>query len=414
MPSVEKILNSNIPNPSFSVIPGRAAPLNPDMSISRDNVDGAAKDQTLVSGEYVGKGENTARIYGPNQGLLVQANALRNKVKHSAAIVAQSQGGNWSEPNGGSASSTAKTNIIDHPDANAQRYKSSSLGYTLRQDSCDNYSGGTDVASVVVEKGSTDKIGFSVENKSTSDKILIEYTFSSGGKNVFLDQSNAVRSPIRVRDIAAASEGGRPVKRIAVALSENSSDSPRFEVIPDRNGNAGSATFHHAQITDRATWHTPIPTDETFREEDADNYQISAGDWYNPNEGTWVLEFKPFAFKAVFARILAGRNSDGPFLDTGNAGGPLDLAFNNLGISFANACPTEQRSKLVVSYKNLLNPKTTVGINGSVKDDSKLTRIGGSVGSFGLGTSEFHGVFYRVTYRDTYLDKDKVEILSGS
>lgn len=97
MSSVEKILGNRIPQPVFSIRPGIGAPLPSDIDgffrLDVDNPDPTAYTLDPRSGLFEGRSENTPRIYGSAQGLLLETGGETNLIGNSESSSQLESGG---------------------------------------------------------------------------------------------------------------------------------------------------------------------------------------------------------------------------------------------------------------------------------------------------------------------------------
>jgi len=104
MPTVEEIL-TDLPRPTFSFRPGYGAPLPEDMALSRPS---AGRTLDPASGLYTSVPSGRRRVFGPQQGLLVEAGARTNFARHSSDFE-----GNWNDANTGSSVWGPANNLLD-------------------------------------------------------------------------------------------------------------------------------------------------------------------------------------------------------------------------------------------------------------------------------------------------------------
>ena len=296
MATVQEIL-IEIPRPTFQFRPGYNAPLPEGMSLTR-----ASGGRTLdpTTGRYTFVPADEKRVFGSEQGLLVEADPRTNRVQYSSST----RGVHWNSSS--IDTETPRDSVIDNETA-----------YELKGDGTDdsarveNYSGtlwgGKGTAYVLVEKGSSDLIAFGVKNSTSNSWLsLVEYDWSTGGTNIV--DGSAVEASTKI--LRPRGPNGAELVLFVLRIKGNnvnndSGDNSKIVLYPDRNANGNSAIFHHAQFEGNRDISSPIATGpyEVTREKDNVSFDI---DSFNPNEGTLLANFTLRSFYIHNNMVLAG------------------------------------------------------------------------------------------------------------
>jgi len=235
-----------------------------------------------ISGKFEHVGEDTPRVYGSDQGLLVEAAGRTNEVPYSADIDPSDTVWRRSFNN----ASTDVTSILGS-NQNALKFENTS-GNSFRQANIfyGNFTGNTETLSVIYEVVSQNKFAHSIYNNSVGDHVhLVEYDIVND--NLETLQGSGSKN---IRKITESGPNGGTVYQLIVKGSSTSGDSRKTFVYPtgtDPNTNAG--IVHHVQHEEAPNASSPIVTGSSAKTRAGDDYTIFSGgqpDWWNPNEGT--------------------------------------------------------------------------------------------------------------------------------
>lgn len=289
MLSVEKILNAEIPRPTFALSPGYNAPLPNGVTVTRpDTSPYTARTLDPVSGLYTAVPDDTQRIYGAGQGLLVEGGQRTNHWKLSSDI------SQWQSQ--GASVGASKASLIKGETAYAVSATSSGDAMAANTGIGPAHNGEA-VAHCFIEKIDSDKVAIGVEDRGAFTNIaLATYEFSTDTANA----STGIEANARI--LTSNGPNGGKVVHLIVRYDESSASGNSIygEFYPDRNGNGNSAIAHHFQREEEVNGAVPIVAGGSATTRNGDAYTISVGDWWNTNEVTIYAEIAPLYYYKSF------------------------------------------------------------------------------------------------------------------
>jgi len=275
--SVKDILDTEVPKPSFVLSPSVPAPLPSGVTVTRNGQDNVARTLDPYSGKFKQVAEDTPRVYGSDQGLLVEADSRTNYVQYSSDL---------SKWNSVDTALTAVDNLIDSPNAtahsiNAQNGDPNANAIT----DAGTFSGGEEIYKVLIGENTSDRIQLRVRDNTDSNSIFVQYNFSSDSFDGTGDS--------QIKDANARKFGsinGSKVTEITIRYDGFPQGNSRSVYIyPDRDGNSDSVYFYHAQLEEAPNASSPIVTSGSAKTRAGDDYTISVGDWWNTTQGSFLL-----------------------------------------------------------------------------------------------------------------------------
>jgi len=240
----------------------------------------------MPQGKYVSRASDVPRksFDGEDPGLLVEAAGRTNHVPRSSSITSS----DW-DSTAGIASESTSTSVIDGEDANKVTGDGVDICFLIKN--CGSFSGNTEVAHCIVERGTADSFYIEIKNSTSGNKVFqISYDWVNDTTNI--SQGNA--QEVNVRTLQASGPNNNKliqlIARYAGDNSENVTGQGRqISLIPDFNKNNASNILHHAQREKAPNASSPIVTQGSPVTRSADDYAIFEGGqppWWNPNEGT--------------------------------------------------------------------------------------------------------------------------------
>lgn len=375
--SVKDILNTEIPSPSFVLSPSVPAPLPSGVTHTRNGGDDVARTLDPYSGKFEHVNENTPRVYGGDQSLLVEA-ARTNHIKNSSDAT------QWGTPTSTSFPS-AQTSVIAGETAYEVKSDSSSDDRLIPD--AGQTTSSQEVLTVIVEKGTSDRTR------------LRPYGDSGGFGNVIFDFIDEEIDTLGGADRADARllDGRRNIYEIRIAYTPSSSgQNQRAILYPDPDGGLGSTIFHHAQIEETPNASSPIVTQGSAATRAGDDYTIfdyrndperDYPEWYNDVQSTWFVDITPRYYNnSTTPAILTANGTSGIILYAGTT--PDGLNWGSLdGTNVANPAvgnPAFQSTKIAVSLTqneircSVLGKSEVTSHNGSLLNRSSID-LGGDI-----------------------------------
>jgi len=342
MATVQEILTET-PRPTWSFRPGYQAPLPQGMTLSRPSA-GRTLDPT--SGLYTSVPSGEKRVFGPQQGLLVESDSRTNRVRYSSYI----NSNYWNSFS--LDTETARDPVIDGEPAHELKGDGTSADARVTQN-CGSLRGGNETIYVLVEKGSSDLIALGIKNTTDSSWVsLVEYDWSTGETNIVAGSVSGAHTEI----LRSRGPNGAELALFALIVSSSnpsndSGDSSKLFLYPDRNANGNSAIFHHTQFESNRDISSPIATGpyDVTREKDNVSFDI---DSFNPNEGTFLVNFTLrnfFLHNTVVIVGLPGGGKDYLNIKVGTFPSTLESYDGNSTVSVSGKIFSFQKNKAAIS-----------------------------------------------------------------
>lgn len=352
--SVKDILNTEVPKPSFALSPSVPAPLPSGVTVTRNGQDNVARTLDPYSGKFEHVPEDTARVYGSDQGLLVEAAGRTNQIPKSSQISKANWDGSFDI-----ASETKVDSILEEKNA----YKITGAGSSsanVNKQNVGTFTGGTETVEFIIEKGTSGKVGGEVRNSDTGNSV-VGFRYDWGTDTLTVASGSAQRMNTR----RTAGPNGNPLVFLTVSYSggnaENTlGDTRRVFANVDPSASASSSIWHHAQLEEAPNASSPIVTSSSAKTRAGDDYTIPVGDWWNNTEMTLLIELTPLAYNYPNFNWIIGNDNNNridlrgrPPFDVNLAGGP-SIGVSGIGGTF-------ELHKIGISMGA---SKTTLSVNG--------------------------------------------------
>jgi hypothetical protein len=347
-------------------------------------------------------------VYGDDQGLLVEAAGRTNQVLNSANFA------NWTK-NG--VTINDKISIIggesNSTKVNAKEVDPSGSIDNRIQNGAGTFTGNAETYTVIAEKGSSGNFGIQIENGSTSAGVVrVRYDWSDDG-SVSLENYSVqeINSRVLTTNGPQGGEVVRLVLRVSGANSENTSgESRQIWLFPDRLSGTDTTIFHHAQIEEAPNASSPIVTSGSAKTRAEDDYAIFSGGqppWWNPNEGSFVVDFKinPPAYNK--SKVIIGNGGTKRFINIFDGNVAIQDAQSSLG---AGSIEFGVEQTVAVSfYRNTKKISLNGFVNSGSSNGELLETPEINIGEF----ERFIGEIKKITYIPRALPETTLNTLTS-
>jgi len=249
----------------------------------------AARTLDPTSGLYTSVSSDEKRIFGAQQGLLVEAAARTNHVEYAFDL------SQWTSDSNIEVVSTSETSIVKGENA-AHLGKN---GKTITPAGI--FTSSTETAVFYIEKDDAspttdarlivrDSVNFDVAVEASFDTTTGSASLITNGISV------DVRGPLSGIGAADGGDYWEVHVRYDPTSSSNAGASRGVAFIPDNSGNGNRVYFHGTQLEEASNTSSPIATGSSAVTRSEDDYSISVGDWFNRNAGTFILHAEPRFF----------------------------------------------------------------------------------------------------------------------
>jgi hypothetical protein len=325
----------------------------------------AARTLDPTSGLYTSVPSGEKRIFGPQQGLLVEAAARTNPVKWSSEITVN----NWGSIN---ATQIAKIDsIIDGEQA--VRWEDDTSGQGGVRENFGVHTSNEEVAYVIAEEQSADAFEVLLKDASNYENVAkASYRFSNdsvtpGSIGGELEANRRILTE-------SGPNGGRVVQLILrydasdVDGADRSGTNRRLRIHVNIDGDTKRTALHHAQIEEAPNASSPIVTGSSAVTRGGDQATINVGDWWNEQEMTFFYEIIPQFFHLNdFADLLLNISGRIRLYDTAPWGVEFRDRNGNRGPFVGSVSPFES-TKIAVSF--IAGPdEVRLAVDGNVEVD---------------------------------------------
>jgi len=378
MPTFQEIRDTDIPDPTWALRSGYKAPLPGGMTLTRPS---AGRTLDPVSGLYESARAGEKRIFGPQQGLLVEGVARTNFVKWSSDL------SQWSDPNGSLGASAQS--VIDGESA-----------YRLGGSSHLNASAGTtssskEVVSVFVEEDTASKVRIAWKDQSltASQEVAVDFDFGAESFATY-DESGGTLGTPQFHEVDSNGFDGNRILELRIPVTPDASGNNRqTRIYGNANTGDGETIIHHVQLEEARNASLPIVTGSSEVTRSADNYEISIGDWYRKATAmTLYLEFTHQFYDAGFPRVLTAKSVSNRLVFNGESrlrignsiGSDVGVAYNLTPYNKTKFAISYTDSKLAASFdgkegrvtsKGWGLIKETIGFNISIQASTVLEEM---------------------------------------
>jgi hypothetical protein len=308
MATVQEILDTEIPRPTFAFRPGYNAPVPSDVTFSRPSAGQTRNPASQYGYKSVPSGRR--RIYGPKQGLLLEGNSSTNVLPYSSNLNA------WD-----GTSLTQHESIFQGQNENAY-----SLENGGPNQSAGTYTANSETLTIIAEKQSDDILTFKMENGGTSTSFSYDFDFAN--ETFSNNSSRDITEELNWREIAKRGpNGGRLIElNIQYDPTIEGDDGSTRQLRP---GTSDHIT-HYWGIQERDFSYSPVITEGSQATRSASSFEIETGGWHNTKEGSWVLNLIPL-FYSTAGGYPALFNSQGAEIEWWS-GRNSRLNFDGLGV----------------------------------------------------------------------------------
>jgi hypothetical protein len=349
--SVQEILDTNIPQPSFSWRPSRAAPYPSDVNFSRSN-EGYTFDP--VKSKYVLKGADVPRIWGAQGGLMITGSRT-NQVEHS-------------RPDQGKYASTSISGtLVNSVFENKQAVEASaSSGSARYSDYAGVLSSDENWASVIAEKGTSGSFDWGLRDNGPPATYEFRYDWGSDSVTTVNDPNiSGTIQDTYIEHIPATPNGGKMV-RVWAHVSGMNNNEAEVTVWPDTVNGSGTTIFHHQQFVAgyRIGSNPPIWTTGSAKTEGGDNINIPDASWRPETEnGAVLFDFTLYRGKMFFGEFISN-NSNGDRIEYRSGASPGVTLIDNSSPELVTGSHAEgTRGRILFSTDG---SEQVVALNGDV------------------------------------------------
>jgi len=428
MATVQEILDFEIGKPSwswrasrFSSLPPEVTFIRPDKDTQASGPDPTARTFNRESGLYEARGADTPRIWGKNQGLMMEGQTT-NFAEYSANPT------QWTQKNisdGGS-----RTSILKNESARSFS-SSNSSGYV--QTPAGTFSGGEEMMYAIVEQEAGANENFKLIARDSTDpafRAVAQANFQDGLVSEGTDSGATLIGGIFETFDNRGPNGASTVGMLMIAyrgVTQGNNRLVRFQ--PNRSGGSNPLTVHYLHATDRPNSISPIVTGSSALTKGKDRFQIDGSSFYSDREGTWIVKAKrlfPFLTKH-------NGNYDNTILRL-QSGDVFDSMLYYRGADASGDDSTGDKRTGPLPMKafdqNRVDTPATVAFNesfvaaASFDDDQGVLAVNGEGGDTAQSSSEIipdpnwvidvsaATLIYEVSYYPTKIDLTGAEIIS--
>jgi hypothetical protein len=306
MATVEEILDTEIPRPTWTLRPGYDKPLPSEATFNR----GSPRRTLNQNGRWEEVPAGEPRIYGPEQALLLNNQAVTNLLDWSSDF------SNWAT-DGASVDDNTLTSII--AGENAARVSANNASYAdkIYKGVDANLSSSLESAFAILEEGSSQKVRFNGrENNNYNDLFGLTYnwsndTLSGQGNEAYVDSKR----------LAENGPNGNPLVILFVRYDPTdigganySGDPYEVSLWPDRNDNNEDVICHHAQVAHQRSISEPVVCSGSTTTVNGETLYGPAWDTLNSNRATFFFEAAMLRRKGGtqydYARFFQPRNGN--------------------------------------------------------------------------------------------------------
>jgi len=268
---------------------------------------GSAGRVLNAQGKYVSRGSDVPRLSfdGEEPGLLVEAGGRTNQLTYSSNFT----GADWDNNSDGL---TAKSSILKGQ--TAQEIATSSDTDNINNSGAGVFSSRLESYSIIIEyTGSQDAVTRISIFSDVNDRVAYgEYLW--GTDSTLLSIGDSVDKRVLTQNGPNGGKVVRFILRYDPSTDAEGGNGRQVLLFPDRSGNNEAVIFHHAQIEEAPNASSPIVTGGSPVTRSADDYAIFEGgqpSWWNPNEGTLILEWVNQTFLVEHStRLLASGDGE--------------------------------------------------------------------------------------------------------
>lgn len=411
MPTVEQILNTEIPAPTFVLSPSRPAPIPSDVNFGEGATGRPTPGRTLNSatGKFESKGSDVPRIYGENQSLLVEASSRTNHLTGSSDLKV---GTEWNSYGNYNRIGTAES-IIEGK--SAYEVETGGGNDHLNQ-VAGSFTGSTEIAWVIVEKKSADQFTLIIRDSASGDKLNCEYTFS--GDSVSTGITGTANQTLNGRARVLTTNGLNSGTTVLLSLRYTTAGfagNRQLQILPNTTGATARSYIHHAQLEERGQVSSPIVSGSSPTTRSGETFELPQGSWWNDNEGTFFYTFNPLNFyQAQNYHTIRNMGSGVDFGKMGSAGKapyPIQAEDNSGRLARVdNRIQAYTLNKYAVSFDQSKMINSANGVSSSADHDGALLDTSGVISISPFRTQLTYG---RIAYFPRAFSEATLNILTS-
>jgi len=274
MATVQEILDTDIPRPTWALRPGYQAPLPAKVDFTRTS---AKWTLDPSKGLYTPVPSGEHRVFGSQQSLLIEGKPRKNCVDWSSDL------SQWSDPSG--VVGTAAQSVIDGESA----YR---VGGTDRVESNAGVtSSSKETISVFVEEDTASKIRIVWKDTSlsASDEVAVDFDFGADSFATHDERGGTLGTPEFHEVSPNGFEGSRILKLDIPVTPDASGNTRKIRIYGNAETGSGETIIHHVQLEEAANSTSPIVTNSSQVYRGGDQLDIDVSSLIN-NEFTIFVE----------------------------------------------------------------------------------------------------------------------------
>jgi len=413
--AVQNILDTEFPSPTKALIPTLATPEPGGLSVDRFSSTGTPRtlDPRTQRFEEVSVADES-RIYGDRQALLIERPDRTQKTRHNT----DPQNWGFSE---GVIFDVVHTNVLGGLDATGIVGQNQIPNPRVAQVSGETPSGKMTLRALV-GRSSANRFGVGWRNRGANKApTYIEYEWETDSVSVGRNGSGSVDN-YHARRLGTEVNGRDFVEIRATFVPDSAGDTMQTYLYPDLDGTDGAIIPHYVSIEDGINATSPLLNTDNQRERGGDTAAIDLGDWYNPNQGTFYVEYTPLVWNIESSHHIPLYLTGGSdqinviYLDPTNSSGETTVQ-NFFGngegrMTIPNGATVFQKNKILMSYNDDENSRV-LSSNGISERESADVGAYKSVNTLRLGDDNLVGLFHKITYSPSFVNVDDAAILTS-
>jgi hypothetical protein len=309
---IKDILNTEVPKPSFVLSPSVPAPLPSGVTVTRNGQDNAARTLDPYSGKFKQVGEDTPRLYGSQQQLLLETTRRTNQVRYSADI------------NPTNYQTNSLNGTFDVPSIIANDGGSKSFDAKHISQDTGSFTNSVETASAIFENDFGGVVKLRIGGGSSQFNIAeVIYNFETGDFNLGTFGAE-LSGGAEVIDENGPGVGGQVVRLHLsydpTLTSDGGGSGRELYMFPAETETKN--IIHHAQLEEAPNASSPIVTKSAKKTRAGDVLNLFSGgqpDYWNTTQGTFIITTQlpvfnnrfspvPLAFNPTSDRIFITRN----------------------------------------------------------------------------------------------------------
>jgi hypothetical protein len=412
---IKDILDTEFPSPTKALIPTLATPEPGGLEVDRFSSTGTPRTLDPRTQRFEGVSvEGEPRIYGDRQALLIERPDRTQKTRHNT----DPQLWGFSE---NVIFDVSHTNVLGGRDATGIIGGNQDSNARVAQVSGTTPSGKMTIRALV-GRSSANRFGVGWRNQQAGKSpTYIEYEWGSDTVSVGASGSGSVDN-YHARRLGTEVNGRDFVEIRATFAPDSAGDTMQTYLYPDLDGNNGAIISHYVSIEDGINATSPLLNTDNQRKRGGDTAAVDLKDWYNPNQGTFYVEYTPLVWNIESSHHIplfltgGGEQINVIYLDPTNSSGETTVQNffgNGEGVTaIPHGAKVFQKNKMLMSYNDDENSRV-ISSNGISERDSADVGAYKSVNTLRLGDNNLVGLFHKVTYSPSFVNVDDAAILTS-